>query len=400
MNMNIIGIAAEYNPFHYGHEHHIKATRAAVGENSAIVCAMSGDFVQRGEAAAYAKFARAEAACRAGADLVLELPLPWALSSAEGFARGAVGILAAAGAQYISFGSEAGDIAALEKLAALLSSGDIIEKTKLLLRHDPDLSFAAARQRAVESEAGELAGLLEKPNNILAVEYIKAIYAMDLNIKPVTAARLGSGHDELSGTGFKSAAELRRLFAAGEDVSAFMPSCAFDVYAGERAKGRVPELSRMELAVMSRLRALSESDFISLPDGSNGAGERLYAAVRKGTSLDNILLAAKTKRFALARLRRMCMCAALGVREGMAASVPPYLRVLAANEKGRAVLRDAAARTALPIVTKPAAVKKISPECADLFALGASAHDLYTLSFCSERERKAGEDWRTGPKIV
>ena len=121
--MNIIGIVCEYNPFHKGHAWQIQAGRAALGEDSAVVCVMSGDYVQPGEAAVFSKFARAEAACRCGADLVFELPLPWALSSAEGFARGAVAILAATGVvDTLSFGSECGDVAALDSLAQCLDS--------------------------------------------------------------------------------------------------------------------------------------------------------------------------------------------------------------------------------------------------------------------------------------
>ena len=119
--MNVIGIVGEYNPFHFGHEYHIKMSRERLGEDSAVICAMSGDYVQRGEAAMYSKFARAEAACRGGVDLVLELPLPWVLSSAEGFARGAVALLSAAGATHLSFGSEAGETGPLEERPGFLS---------------------------------------------------------------------------------------------------------------------------------------------------------------------------------------------------------------------------------------------------------------------------------------
>jgi len=115
--MSIIGIVCEYNPFHNGHEYHIAMSKKKLGEDASIVCVMSGDFVQRGEAAMYSKYARAEAACRCGVDLVLELPLPWCLSSAEGFARGAVGLLGGLGAGYISFGSECGETEPLEEIA-------------------------------------------------------------------------------------------------------------------------------------------------------------------------------------------------------------------------------------------------------------------------------------------
>ena len=124
--MAVIGIVCEYNPFHRGHELHIQKSRAALGEESAVLCVQSGDFVQRGEAAVYDKFARAEASCRCGADLVVELPLPWCLSSAEGFARGAVSLLGALGATHLSFGSETGELEALRALAGTLREPDFL----------------------------------------------------------------------------------------------------------------------------------------------------------------------------------------------------------------------------------------------------------------------------------
>lgn len=398
--MSIIGIAAEYNPFHLGHEHHIAQTRALAGEDSTIIGAMSGDFVQRGEAALYSKFARAEAACRCGADLVVELPLPWSLSSAEGFARGAVALLTAAGADTMSFGSEAGEIAPLEKLAELLISPATVERTKEILSKDANLSYAAARQRAVEETAGEAAKLLETPNNILAVEYIKAIYTLNLNMKPMTLKREGSDHDAPGGGDIKSAAEIRRIIANGGDASVNLPQAAAAVFAHERRCGRELDYERMELALLSRLRMLKEADFAAIPDAANGAGARLFAAVRSEGSLNAVLAAAKTKRYALSRIRRMCMCAALGVTAELAASTPPYIRVLAANERGRAQLRALADTAPIPVVTKPASVKGLSAECRNVFVTGAYAHDLYTLAYRAEGERKAGEDWRTGPQIV
>ena len=141
-------VICEYNPLHQGHRFQIREIRQLIGEEGVILSLMSGDFVQRGEPALYSKFARAEAACRCGADLVIELPLPWALSSAEGFARGAVGLLGALGATHLSFGSEAGETGPLEELAGLLVTPEINEEIKAVLAQDASLSYAAARQKA------------------------------------------------------------------------------------------------------------------------------------------------------------------------------------------------------------------------------------------------------------
>ena len=184
--MAIIGIIAEYNPFHTGHEYHIARSRELLGADSTVICVMSGDFVQRGEAALYSKFARAEAACRCGADLVIELPLPWALSSAEGFARGAVGLLGALGATHLSFGSECGDVQRLERIAENLIDPAVNAEISRELNENANNSYASARQTVLARRLGDEAKLIEQPNNILAVEYLKAIYEQRLDITPMT----------------------------------------------------------------------------------------------------------------------------------------------------------------------------------------------------------------------
>lgn len=399
--MNICGIVCEYNPFHKGHLYQLEESRRRLGENTIMVGVMSGDYVQRGEAALFSKFARAEAACRCGMDLVVELPLPWALSSAEGFAAGAVAILSALGCTHLSFGSESGELESLEKLAETLLNPEIIQAIKQRMTVASNLSFAAARQQVLEEKLGETAKLIEKPNNILAVEYLKAIYRTQAAMMPLTVKRSGSGHDEAGEGAVRSASELRQLLRLGEDVSAYIPAAAMTVFQRELEQGRAMLNQRdMELAVLSRLRMLDEKAFLALPDGGDGVGQRLYRAAKEEPSLDLVLAAAKTKRVALSRLRRMCMAAALGIDAAMTKGEPPYVRVLAADEKGRAFLRQTAGKTTIPVVTKPASVRQLGARAEAMFAAGASAHDLYTLTFLSIADRKGGSDWRTGPKIV
>lgn len=399
--MNICGIVCEYNPFHKGHLYQLEESRRRLGENTIMVGVMSGDYVQRGEAALFSKFVRAEAACRCGMDLVVELPLPWALSSAEGFAAGAVAILSALGCTHLSFGSESGELESLEKLAETLLNPEIIQAIKQRMTVASNLSFAAARQQVLEEKLGETAKLIEKPNNILAVEYLKAIYRTQAAMMPLTVKRSGSGHDEAGEGAVRSASELRQLLRLGEDVSAYIPAAAMTVFQRELEQGRAMLNQRdMEMAVLSRLRMLEEKAFLALPDGGDGVGQRLYRAAKEEPSLDLVLAAAKTKRVALSRLRRMCMAAALGIDAAMTKGEPPYARVLAADEKGRAFLRQTAGKTTIPVVTKPASVRQLGARAEAMFAAGASAHDLYTLTFLSIADRKGGSDWRTGPKIV
>jgi predicted nucleotidyltransferase len=362
---------------------------------------MSGDFVQRGEAALYDKFARAEAACRCGADLVIELPLPWCLSSAEGFARGAVSLLASLGATHLGFGSESGEIEPLRELAQALGDPGLIGEIKALLAEDGSLSFAAAREKALRARLGGAAELLRRPNDILAVEYLKAAEELAPDLKPLPVLRVGAGHDQADeGEGPCSASELRRLIRAGERVEDEIPAEAAEVYRREREAGReLAELSALETALLSRLRMLDREDFRALPDAGEGLGDRLWRAVQEESGLEEILAAAKSKRYALARLRRMVLCAALGLRAGERRELPPYARVLALDGRGRELLRGLDESRPLTVLTKPAQVRKMSPRCEEVFSLGAAAHDLYVLGRPAGERRRPGEDWRRGPWI-
>ena len=400
--MNVIGIVGEYNPFHLGHSYHIKKSKELIGEDCPVVCVMSGDFVQRGEAAVYSKSARAEAACLSGTDLVLELPLPWTLSSAEGFARGAVGLLGATGVvTHLSFGSEAGELGQLETLAEALLDPFIGADIRRTMAENEGISFAAARQKALQGRVGELAELLSAPNNILAVEYIKAIFDNSFAMKPVTVRRFGAGHDRVVESGLRSASDIRTRLSHGADISAFVPESALEVYRREDRLGRGPVLTDdIEQAILSRLRMLDASAFSALPDAGEGLDNRLMRACREESGLDAVLAAAKSKRYAMSRLRRMLMCAALGVTADMQQGIPPYARVLAANTRGCALLREMEHRSKIPVLTKPAAVKTLGDECARLFGIGSAAHDLYVLGFRAREERKGGADWRSSPKIL
>ena len=396
--MKIVGIAAEYNPFHAGHEYHIKRTREMLGD-CAIVCVMSGDFVQRGEPALFSKTARAEAACRCGADLVIELPTPWALSSAEGFARGAVGLLEDIGAEVISFGSETGDIQAIENAAEALSGEEYSILIKRILK-EKKLSFAAAREKALREIIGEKADIIKGANDSLAVEYLKAIRLLKSSMQPLAVKRLGNGHDSCGEQGFLSASEVRERFQKGENISPFVPEMATEIYNEERGAGRVVEKELFETAALARLRALDAESFRSLPDCADGLGDRLYAAVRTASTLEEIYASAKTKKYAMSRIRRACMCSLLGLSAGMNEGKVPYARLLSANGRGCMVLREVSDRKTIPLITKPAEIYKYDKKLQDLFAVGVYARDLLSLCYCNKNERTGGKEWQISPKIV
>lgn len=398
--MNIAGIVGEYNPFHKGHEYHINKTRELIGENGAVVCVMSGDFVQRGEPAAMNKHARAEAAVRCGADLVIELPLPWSIASAERFAHAAVRLLDSLGViGYLSFGSECGDVEALYALASALRDPVMQESIKAEL--SSGISYAAARQKALEKLLGNAARFLETPNNILAVEYLKALSELNSPMKPLTVQRVGAEHDSIAGYGIRSASEIRALMLAGEDISELLPEKSVGVYLRERQNGRCPVTARsLEQAIMSRLRALPAEAFELLPDAGEGLGNRLYSAAQNEPTLDAVLAAAKTKRYAMSRIRRMVMCAALGVTAEMQAAESLYARVLACNECGRKVLKEISEASEVKIITKPASARELEPDLRQVFEVSARARDLYVLGYGAAEERRGGTDWMTSPAIV
>ena len=398
--MKLIGVVCEYNPFHNGHARHLAQSRLLTGAEG-VVCVMSGDFVQRGEAAIYDKFTRAEAACRGGADLVFELPLPWSLSSAEGFARGAVGLLGALGADTLSFGAETDSLDALDALAARLLEPETVALIRAEMAADATLSFAAARERVLLRLCGASARLLETPNNILAVEYCKAIRGLELNLRPFAVRRVGSAHDGAGEGAYRSASALRALLRDGESIAAFVPEAVAAVYAADTAAGRgVPSRELLEAALLSRLRMADAVRFASVPDAGGGLAERLYKAVQTEASLDAVCAAVKNKRLALSRIRRAALCAALGVESGMADGVPPYARLLAATVRGRAVLSAIKKTAAVPILTRPAAVRALDGPSVSCFTLGASAHDLRALAFPDPAQRRGGADWRASPRIL
>lgn len=397
--MQITGIICEYNPFHLGHLRQMEAARADAGEDTALVCVMGGNFVQRGEPAALSKHARAEMAVRCGADLVVELPLPWAMASAERFAAGGVALLRTLGAEKIAFGCECPDVQRLQGLAEAL----LQEETKELVRKEllTGVSYAAAREQALRDLLGEDAGLLREPNNILAVEYLKAMAAQGANMRAIAVPRFGAKHDGAAAEGIASASHIRQMLVSGEDPAKYMPEAAVEILRRELAAGRGPvTLASAEGAILYRLRTMTDAEFESLPDGGEGLWRRLMECARREPTLEAVLSAAKTKRYALSRLRRMVLAAYLGVRLDMQKGEPPYIRVLAVRERGREVLRQVKAHTNRPILTKPAAAKELDAPAREVFELEARAGDLYALLYPNPAERSGGAEWRATPFVL
>lgn len=400
--MIAFGIIAEYNPLHGGHTHLMDTLRRSHG-NCAIVCAMSGDFVQRGDFALLRRHARAEAAVKSGADLVLELPLPWAVSSAEGFAAGGVETLLATGiVDTIAFGSECGNGSALMQVA----QASLDDRFPALLKQELSAgdSFAAARQRAISTMIGvEDAAMLAQPNNTLGIEYCKAVLAQKRHADILTIPRIGSAHDSPDVSAYPSASAIRTLLQSGKRAEALscMAPAMKEVYLREESAGRAPVFAaHCQQAILARLRSMKEADFSRLDEGGEGLGNRLFKTSRTLPNVESILEQAKTKRYPMARLRRMVLWAYLGIEPAARPAHVPYLRVLACNERGRTLLAQMRKTADLPVITKPADIRTLHPEAITLFEQEARAADLYTLAYPDLAAAEGRKLWTEGPVIL
>ena len=325
--MEIVGIICEYNPLHLGHAGQIRRIRQTLGRDTAVVCLMSGSFVQRGAPAVYPKSVRAAAALQAGADLVLELPVTYALSSAEGFAMGGVEILSRLCTR-LCFGAECGSEDALISLARGLLSPGFPSALRTFL--DQGLSFPAARQQALHA-LGLDAGLLSSPNNILGVEYCKAILTLGCAMSPLVIHRPGDYHAQTADPCAPSATALRRMVVQGQSIRSYVPTELFQ-------NAPVHTLAAGERAILARLRTMSEEEFSVLPYGGEGLWRKLMHESRRQPDLESILTAVKSKRYTRTRLDRMVMCAFLGIDQQTMSAPAPYARILGFDRRGRELL--------------------------------------------------------------
>lgn len=389
------GIIAEYNPLHNGHLLHLQATRQ---QASHVVCVMSGNVVQRGDIAIADKRLRAQMALQYGADLVLELPCIWAAAGAQRFSRAGVQILEALGCvDMLSFGSECGDVQLLRRAAEVLEDA----RCEMFLREQlqTGISYAAARENAVRQLDEQAAAVLASPNDILGVSYLQALHHLQSEIQPFVLKRTGAAHDSAEGeASVRSASYLRQLLHARESVRQFMPSAAWEQLTLALQNGCTPaDIRRLERAVLLALRTSTPAYLASLPEVSEGLENRLLAAAQKATGYDELFLLAKTRRYPLARLRRIVLCCLLGITEEMQQKSVPYLRVLGFNERGQALLRRAKKTATLPILQRTADATDLSAAARAVFDLENRASDLFAL--CTPDILPAGLD-RTQANIV
>ena len=363
--MRSVGIVCEYNPFHLGHARQLEAVRRMAPE-AAVVCLMSGFYVQRGQPAVFDRTVRTKAALLAGADLVLELPVTVSLRSAEGFAAGAVELLSRLGVEGLCFGAETAGREQLLDTARVLLDSRLSEALRPYL--DRGLSFPAARSRAA-ADLGADATVLERPNDILAVEYCKAILAQGSKLTPLPIARPGDYHAREADRDNPSATALRLRILTGQPWLSYVPEAVRPAYAGAAPHS----LALRERAVLARLRTLEPEDFAVLPGAAEGLWRKLCRECRRQNTLEEILTAVKSKRYTRSRLDRMVLCACLGLSAAELSAEAPYVRILGFRDRGRELLRHADG--GLPLAhagqTRKGAYALVEKRCRSFYGLFA-----------------------------
>ena len=377
--MKTAGIIAEYNPFHNGHKYHINITKESGAD--AVVCVMSTYFVQRGECAIAEPKVRAQMALKNGADLVLALPLPWACAGAQVFARGAVSILENTGCvDVLSFGSECADIEKIKRAAFMIDDETVKEELKKNLLDG--MTFAAARQKAVDKIDPEISHILSNPNDTLGVEYIRALLLKNSKIEPLAVKREGAGHDtEEISENIASASFIRTALKDSNLLESLIPESGAELLENEIANKKAPsDMKKIESAILAYMRSVSPENILKTPDISEGLENRIYSASRQARSLDEVYSLAKSKRYSHARIRRAVMNTFLGVTKEDCEDDPPYIKVLGFTKKGQELLKIMKETAKIPVVMRSADISKLDDRAKRIFNLEAHAADMFALT--------------------
>jgi len=354
--MRAVGLITEYNPFHNGHLHHLQESRKAADAEVAVAV-MSGHFLQRGEPALVDKWVRTKMALAAGVDVVVELPFPWACNSAPRFAEGAVRSLdALGGIDALCFGSEAGELGGLQACTGLLlrHEAELIRRTASLLRSGLTYPDARAQVLAQLAEDAGVAVLLRSPNNILGIEYLKALRQTGSALLPLTIPRIGAGYHDFEAVGaIASATGIRRLLAEGGEVAQLLPEPVHAILQQAIAAGRMVDEDILHRLLLARI-GRGAASLASLYQIDEGIENRLAEAADASRSYRNLIDAVKARHFTRTRIQRL-LCYILNEveREEMEeflAAGPLYLHLLGCTMRGRAFLAGCRRRLGLPLI--------------------------------------------------
>ena len=398
----ILGIISEYNPFHLGHLYHLQKSQEIVNPDYTIAI-MSGNFIERGDTAIVDKWARAEMALNNGIDLVVELPLVYSISSAENFAMGSVKILDSLNMDTtLSFGSECGDISILSNIAQVLAK----EPSEYLsiLNHELALgiSFPKAREHAVLMYLNDIrkyANVLSESNNILGIEYLKAIQKQKAKIKTVTIKRIGSKYNSTHlEDSFPSATAIRQAILNNENIEKYMPEISYKILKNKISKNEfVKGISIFEQAILYRLRTMSIEDILNLPDVSEGLENKIKKASNSCNNLANLTGLVKSKRYTMTRINRILLYALLNITKKdieESYKVSPYLRILGVNQKGKELLsKISKSNKKIDIITSPKKFFDITKNklLKNMLEKDMIASNIYTLGYT--KDSKANLDF-------
>ncbi len=374
--MSAIGIIAEFNPLHNGHKYILDR---ATESGKTVICVISGNFVQRGETAIVSKEVRTKMALKCGADIVIELPILWSMSTAQSFALGAVWQLYSSGCDEIIFGSECGDIKRLEAITEILLSDEFSAQVSEEVKRG--VTFACARQKAIKILGGEHT-LLENPNDNLGIEYMVAAKKLRLDIKFSCVKRQGVGHDEGAKNGFASASFIREKIKSGETEALieYIPKECLKLL----DDADISDMSLLERAILSSLRLMKKEEFKNLPDLSEGLDNALFASARQADSYEELCNLLKSKRYTLARIRRLILSAYLRLDNEFFMTAPPYVRILGFNRFGERYLKDFKAVS--PIVLRVSEILNLDKASKKVFETECRATDIFALSLKNPQE--------------
>lgn len=393
----VLGIIAEYNPFHNGHLYHINKSKELVNPDY-TVCIISGNFVQRGNVSIVDKWSKAEMALHAGANIVVELPTIYSISSAENFAEGCIKLLDSLKLDTVfSFGSECGDISVLEKFSDILYKEP--PEYKSLLNHElqTGISYPKARENALLMYVNDIrkyANTLSASNNILGIEYLKAIKKLKSNILPITIKRNAVDHNSSETVdSFSSSTHIRELLCENKNISKLVPDFSYDILARQINSGKsVLDIVAFEREILYALRRMTLNEIRNLPDVTEGLANSILAAINSCNSYYQLIEKIKSKSYTMSRLHRILIYALLGItKEDMENSrkAKPYLRVLALDDKGKELLSKLSkSNPKLPVITSVKDFYKNSNNRVlnNMLNLDILATDIYTLEYLNDSQ--------------
>ena len=357
----ITGIITEYNPFHKGHEYHFQKAKSDTNAKG-IICVMSGNFMQRGIPGIIDKWKRTEMAIKNGVDLVLELPVVYALSSAEHFAFGGVSLLNSLGiVDNLYFGSEAGNISNLERIANTLVNEPLEYKHLLKKYLDSGLPFHSSRANALNDylNCNDVFNILSNSNNILGIEYIKALIKLQSKIIPKTLKREGSSYNDVNlSLTYSSATSIRNHLKEKSlnELINVIPKASYDILYDLACKNYPFTFEEDMFKYIKYKLFTNERSLLNLPDISEGLENKILKEILNANSLNELILNSKSKRYTYTRINRILAQSFLNLEEfdllKLCKQPTPYARILGFNSTGRTILREIKSKSTIDIITK------------------------------------------------